>query len=139
MTTTPNNDLAALAARMQEAQAKEQRELLEAAWCAVFGEPVSRELLIISMLDPHYHRLIKMLDAEAYESAALMLVPDGWLVMAINAGCNNPTAPDFNKATALICEGTPEAIGDAEPIEASTTALAIASAALLAHVENSHE
>ena len=124
--TTPN-DLTALAARMQEAQAEEQRELLEAAWCAVFGEPVARELLIISMLDPHYHRLIKILDAEAYESAALMLIPEEWrdgLTVTWTRGLKSERVYLVKLRWLRVSSS------------AQTPALAIASAALLAHVEN---
>lgn len=119
MTTTPNNDLTALAARMQEAQADEQETLLIQAW-AVIGT---------SMGEP-YNRFCWMIEAGSFESAALMLVPQGW-------GYQMKQYADDDDAEAIIWGG-----GGFDPSltsDARSPALAIASAALLAHVENSRD
>jgi hypothetical protein len=59
-------DLHSLAARAEAADPSEQREVLIAAWEHLFPARYSR-----------------MIVAEAYESAAMMLVPEGWQVAAL--------------------------------------------------------
>jgi hypothetical protein len=70
--------LETLAQRCEAATADEQREILTAAWEAIHGP----SLVPIS---PHHvgaakgwTRFQRMLIVEAYESAAMTLVPEGW-------------------------------------------------------------
>ena len=70
-----------------------------------------------------------MLDAEAWTSAAELLVPEGMLAMTVNCGMEDRKAPDFSKATAFVGEWN-DAGG--EPCEAATPALALAAACLRA-------
>lgn len=68
--------------QIERADAGEQRELLEAAWEAIHGpDPLNvttERLTWLFKRDPFN----KMLDAEAFESAALMLLPKGWRLAA---------------------------------------------------------
>ncbi len=68
-----------LAARAEAAGPEMQRELLVEAWLALNPEHPSEG---VSRARAEWYvrqaRFIKMLDAEAYESAALMLMPEGW-------------------------------------------------------------
>ena len=117
--TTPN-DLTALAARMQEAQAEEQRELLEAAYKLLNPRKGLGWDRAIQHADKQC-RFDSMIYGQAYESAALMLIPDGfdWAMFRTNGGLT----------IHAWC-------GSRDETFAQTPALAIASSALLAHVEN---
>jgi hypothetical protein len=77
-------DLHSLAARAEAADPSEQREVLNAAFRAIHGEKPTRVLGGSDALTNwllRYNPFFKMLDAEAYESAALTLVPEGWAVL----------------------------------------------------------
>ena len=63
-------ELLALAERCEQATADQQRELLLEAFEALTAEFVAT---------PSAIRFVQMLDAEAYESAAMTLVPKGWV------------------------------------------------------------
>lgn len=70
-----------LIARLEAATADEQRELLLEAFEAIHPYPGPDHYLkpdIDWTWDRLRERFVKMLDAEAYESAALTLVPEGW-------------------------------------------------------------
>lgn len=70
MSTTPDKaELEALAERVEQATAEEQREMLWLAFCSLYPPPAG--VCVTSFL--------RKLDAEAYESAAMMLVPVGWV------------------------------------------------------------
>jgi hypothetical protein len=75
------SDLHSLAARAEAADPSEQREVLNAAFRAIHGEKPPRVLggsdALTSWLY-RYNPFFKMLDAEAYESAAMMLLPPCW-------------------------------------------------------------
>lgn len=67
-----------LAERIEAAGVDEQRAMLEEAWAAIYGVPSG-----VAASDKrvwHWLRFVNMLDAEAYESAAMMLVPEGMRV-----------------------------------------------------------
>lgn len=66
-------ELLDLADRCEKADASEQRAVLEAAYLIINPE---RDTTV----EGHFEWLPfeRMLDAEAYESAAMMLVPEGW-------------------------------------------------------------
>ena len=73
-----HDDLLALAERCEKATAEQQRELLEAAYTAIFGHPPVHEYR-----QPDGQRVtafLRMLDAEAFESAAMTLLPEGWRI-----------------------------------------------------------
>lgn len=71
-----------LAERVQKAEASEQRELLERAYEAVHGSSLSRDVIgavdVVERNGGRANRFRRMLDAGAYESAALTLKPEGW-------------------------------------------------------------
>lgn len=107
--------LAALAERCASATAGEQAELLRQVATAMFGKVPDT--------------MNRMLSAGAFESASLMLVPEGCCLY--QAG-NTPDNPPLSKWwCALWREGDEEDLGE---VEASTFALAIASAALKARM-----
>lgn len=74
-----------LAARAERAKPEEQRVVLEAAYNLRYGGlPADIQYLHASCIAfnqdaaDHAERFTTMLDAEAWESAALMLLPEGW-------------------------------------------------------------
>jgi hypothetical protein len=69
------SDLHSLAARAEAADPSEQREVLIAAAAAVVG--AFEKTAKTTRLNPFWTRFQRMLDAEAYESAAMMLLPVG--------------------------------------------------------------
>lgn len=82
MPDTPNKvEMLALAERCEKAEAGEQRELLEAAHRVIFPSlrSVDHSQEECEASDLRAFRFWRMLDAEAYESAAMSLVPEGWL------------------------------------------------------------
>ena len=70
-------ELLLLAERVEAAEAN-SRELMCAAYKAVFPEVSSGAWDAIDAWDAGYDRFCGMLDAGAYESAALTIVPEGW-------------------------------------------------------------
>jgi hypothetical protein len=82
------SDLHSLAARAEAADPSEQREVLNAAFRAIHGEKPPRVLGGSDALTNwllRYNPFFKMLDAEAYESAAMMLLPEGFRFSLDNA------------------------------------------------------
>lgn len=69
---TDKQTLLELADKVEAAGASEQRELLIEAWWALSGMSHNRDAGLAA-IDLRFKR---MLDAEAYESAAMMLIPD---------------------------------------------------------------
>lgn len=72
-----------LIARLEAATADQQRELLIEAFEAFHPYPGPRHYLVTEIdwsWDRMRDRFMRMLDAEAYESAALTLVPEGYAV-----------------------------------------------------------
>jgi hypothetical protein len=73
----PKANLIALAARCEAADGSEQRELLISAWEAIHGPTM------VAISPKHvraadgWTRFQRMLQVEAYESAAMTLVPEG--------------------------------------------------------------
>lgn len=78
---TEKSSLLSLAERVEAAGAGEQREMLESAFRAIHGEKPARipggSPEWLAWLD-RYNPFHRMLEAKAYESAALSLVPEGW-------------------------------------------------------------
>lgn len=111
-----------LAARCESAAEAEQRELLDEAWDAV-APMFPRDLLA-----DRAARFGRMFDAEAYESAALMLVPEGWAWMA---GC--AAGETFFATLSPTDESGIEA--DMIDTNAATPALALCAAALRARAQ----
>jgi len=118
-----------LSSRMEQASPEQQRELLEEAAKAIHPEPWL------------WARFLKFLDCGAYESAALMLVPEGaqlaiYTDWALTAGY--PKNPD---GSVTITDDMPRGVwvrsygwGEFENIdgEARTMALALAAFAIRA-------
>ena len=79
---TRREELLALADRVEAASEQEQHEMLEAAFVAVHGPKPARvhgggaELSAWLLL---HNPFFVMLKAKAWESAAMSLVPEGWL------------------------------------------------------------
>lgn len=88
-------EILALAARAEGAEAEEQREMILRAWAAVNPAPsirVNRQpdgtpwpgdgigpyTIDYTAWSARRRKLSAMLDAGAYESAAIMLIPEGW-------------------------------------------------------------
>jgi hypothetical protein len=63
--------------RVEDATAGEQREMLKSAADRVWGFAFAPEGMCPDAWVKRWVRFNRMLDAEAYESAVLMLVPDG--------------------------------------------------------------
>ena len=114
-----------LIARLEAATADHQRELLFEAFEAVHPYP-GHEHYLVDEIDWTWDRLrqpfIAMLDAEAYESAALTLVPPDWHL--ILQGVNQSWNADLRS--------TPFGTGGYAGGFSSTPALAICIAALRA-------
>lgn len=70
-------DLLKLAERCERAE-EPKRGLFIEAWLATLGAHFSHLSADEIRKLPGFRRFNRMLDADAYESAALMLVPDGW-------------------------------------------------------------
>lgn len=127
-------DLLQLAERVEAATADQQNDALITAFYAIFPKPNPENEPEWPgsghLRQPRYHawyvRLRKftaMLDAEAYESAALMLVPDGWMLLTLS---------DIAADGLTLCKlGAPD-VHDAMSFGTSTRALAITAAALRA-------
>ena len=118
-----------LAARIEAAEAGEQRELLEEAWEECCRESLSFRRFACTTIPggdgwTMTGRFIRMIDAGAYESAALMLVPEGrdWSVAMHTLG------DETRAAVARILRPNGIGLNTAAP----TPALALAAAALRA-------
>jgi hypothetical protein len=84
---TDTKALLELAARCEAATASEQREMLELAFRAIHGEKPTRVHGGCDLLDfwlARHNPFFLMLEAKAFESAALMLVPEGWTRLTDN-------------------------------------------------------
>lgn len=113
-----------LATRLEQGTAEQQRELLIAVFEVIHGERIVRHHTGRTTYHPLWFKFNKMLNAEAYESAALMLVPEGWTWTLRSSGFFELRHPDKCN---LDTEG-----------REITLALALAAAALRAR-ENSHD
>ena len=74
-----------LIAKLQKAKGP-SRELLQEAWTAMFPMPEGPQLEGVGewgLWRERKRRFIAMLDAEAYESAALTLVPEEWTYVSL--------------------------------------------------------
>lgn len=107
-------ELIALAERCEAAGAGEQEELLEYAWLLVNCEHEtpddSDEMMGL------FDRLRAMLAVEAYESAALMLVPEGkgFVVMGNGAKVGGCIAASSTPALAIVAAALRARAGERE-------------------------
>lgn len=118
-----------LVERIIAATAAEQRLLLAEAFNLLFPEPTDPEPEWhgVGLRHPLFHqwytrkrRFITLLDAEAYENAAFLLVPEGW----------HWTVNDFgNKASAYIINADNDMVRARNQFQA-TAALAITAVSL---------
>jgi hypothetical protein len=124
--------LLVLAQRCEAADASEQRELLIEAFLAALGPAKTMRRVTGSWAwHPKWFAFTKMLDAEAYESAAMTLLPEaegvGW---RMTDGAGGPTAEvwcfDYDTGRELYHVG-------ANPT--ATPALALVAASLRARAE----
>lgn len=107
--------------RIEQATAEQVRELLEEAFNTLFPYPGAEHYLALEVdwtWDWLYARFRKMLDAEAWTSAAEMLVPEGFVGMA---GLGIPEAVLWRSGQFSQVRG-----------KAATPALALAAACLRA-------
>jgi hypothetical protein len=76
-------DVEKLIERLEQATAEQQRELLEAAFVAIHGEPTeaTRPNVASAWLD-RWRPFLALLDAGGFLDAAMSLVPEGWRWMA---------------------------------------------------------
>ena len=72
---TPMTDLLN---RIAVATVDQQRELLLEAFCAVHGDPVITHATGKIEFHPAWFKFSNILNTEAYENAALTLIPEGW-------------------------------------------------------------
>lgn len=133
-----------LAERIEAAGVDEQRAMLEEAFSILFPAPDSGQAMAHkngwgNIIAPHQsnganpispaflswwkikQRFTTMLDAEAYESAAMMLVPEGW-----DWGCGGHDDP-----WGWVCPPDRE-YNESMKAHAATPALALAAAAIRA-------
>lgn len=129
-------ELLDLASRCEAADASEQRELLEAAYEAVSGSSLYRD--VVSTVDAvegnaeRASQFTAMLEVEAYESAAMQLLPEGqgrgcFFMSRDSFGrthCNAWTDVEFNRKVHA---------------SAATPALALCAASLKARAHTSGE
>jgi len=120
------NDLTKLAAICASASAQDQRALMEHAYTLIFPRQYTGGLHPQSGWAGNWLEFEAMLDARAYESAALLLVPEG---MATNL-----TTPSWDRSAAMInylpAIAVVHAPSGKRTAEASTAGLAITAAAL---------
>jgi hypothetical protein len=110
-----------LAERCEAATAEQQRELLEDAWAAIHGRAPRRN----RGGDNAVNRFVSMIDAKAYESAAMTLVPEG-----LHFGLGD--FYDIKCAWAWCGRMSGTLAIDEEIGSAATTALALCAAAMRA-------
>lgn len=120
--------LLALADRCEAATGAEQRSWLEQAFYEINPAPEygTDERSAWVAASNRFHDLIR---AGAYLDAAMMLAPEGQLVLLTNTGIDLRHA-DTSHASALV---GPEGDVDARPVQASTMPLALTAASLRAH------
>lgn len=99
-------ELDALAERVEQATPEQQRDMLGLAWTALHPGPIFG-----TDQEPLWGRFLKMLCAEAYESAAMSLVPEGlsgrlsWCAGAAAAEVYSPGK--LGAATGTVAAATP--------------------------------
>jgi hypothetical protein len=135
-------DMNELAARVEAAGADEQRELLLEAFIAVFGSPIRAWTCVVTGRVTDYEasaefaRFDAMLSAKAYESAALMLVPQNCLFTARTLWDRDKVA-GFASISRYELGGPKDQLRrywiDEWQANAPTPALAICAASLRAH------
>jgi hypothetical protein len=113
-----------LISRIEAAGEGEQRELLIEAFTALFSDPLG----YIGNRTDDQRRIafLRRLDANAFESAAMMLVPEGWESTVWSKGeayLHSPKRPEIPDVGAF----------------AATPALALAAACLKAHAHQEKE
>lgn len=125
---TSRIDLEALAARVEAAEAADQCALLIEAFEGINGPRCRNTVHGTLKFADGWFAFKKMLDAEAYESAALQLVPEGWTRLTDNT--------DGREIVELYCPDYDKHGWVPQPIERgshpTSLALAMCAAALLA-------
>ena len=116
------NSFLAMAERVEQAGPEQQRELLGDAWELI------APLAFGPLCADRAARFDSLLDAEGFESAALLLVPDGWGYMV----AAHDTGPEAFAAGCFPFEG--DEAGQCGAL-ARAAGLAIGAAALRAHVD----
>ena len=119
---TSKQDILALADRVEKAEASEQAEMIADAW-DVLG-PIRK------WESAEAARFADMLDAEAYESAAMMLVPEGlhWTAQTDKDGAHVSVGKADSDARGIFYTGCRQAT-------AKSLGLALTAAALHAIAE----
>lgn len=120
------DSLLQLAERCEAAEASEQRALLDEAFDAALG-PRRVDKGGWTCWHDQWLRYRKMLNAEAYESAAMMLVPEGWHTGAYYQG---PSGQPHRWILRTIRDG--ETFYRGKEAKAAAPALALCAAALRA-------
>lgn len=122
-----------LSDRLEQAEAGEQRELLLEAFAAAFPKPFRGHYEPLPEHSEWVGRrlvFIRKLDAEAFESAALSLVPEGWRLG--NLATDDPKDGGSTAHLVRIGAGYGANPDDRRWATATTPALAICAAALRA-------
>lgn len=132
-------NLPKLIERLESATAEQQRELLWQAWQVLRGSTYAPDDAAAARIadDADYQRFVKMLAAGAHESAALMLVPEGWQVTSLGENvisegwrCDLAERPTSRQLAAY--ERGETYMVRSERGEAATPALALTAACLKA-------
>ena len=122
---TRREELLALADRVVAAIAEQQSYMLELAYQEIHGIYPGAHISLPS----HALRFGRMVRAEAYESAAMSLVPEGWGFVLASKGIDDDNPDKW-------CVNIAQDPDDAGRLTfAATPALALTAAALRAHAE----
>lgn len=115
--------------RLEQATADQQRELLVSAYEAIHGERPCLAGRKLGRWLSNFQPFSKMLDAQAYESAAMTLVPEGWVLAALSqVDDSRPVRQWFVE----LRRGFKTSYDKAIPVWAPTPAIALCIAALRA-------
>ena len=124
------SELLKLAERCEQATAEQQRELLAEAWTLTHGKPPRAN----RGGDNPENKFVALLNAEGFESAAMMLVPEGWGKMVGDYWVDFEKKPPFVAECYDLSRVAQDDFADGELIQtwAHTPALALCAAALRA-------
>lgn len=132
------NPFEALAERVEAGERCDQHDLLKDAFIALRGPIQSNPRPGIVAHNRHWFRFKRMLDAEAYESAAMTLIPEGDRDISFERSSRG--GRDFKLWQVRIALETvaedPEETGPIALGEADTLALSLTAASLRAHASS---